>query len=70
MVGTNLEKIEKHIKRLTKKDHANIYALYHNNEYTDYQLAEMYDRTVDMIRLIIRDDSNKSYDNPVPSLNN
>lgn len=57
-------------KRLTKKDHANIYALYHNNEYTDYQLAEMYDRTVDMIRLIIRDDSNKSYDNPVPSLNN
>ena len=57
-------------KRLTRKDHVKIYNLYHNKEYTDYQLANMYNRSIDRIRQIIKDDNNnKSYDNPVPSLN-
>ena len=57
-------------KRLTRKDHIKIYNLYHNKEYTDYQLANMYNRSIDRIRQIIKDyNNNKSYDNPVPSLN-
>lgn len=56
-------------KRLTKKEHVIIYNLYHNEKYTDCQLADMYNRSIDRIRQIIKDDNNKSYDNPVPSLN-
>ena len=29
----------------------------------------MYNKSIDRIRQIIKDDNNKSYDNPVPSLN-
>ena len=56
-------------KRLTKKDHKEIYRLYFDEGYSELQLAEMYNRTIDMIRIILKDDSNKLYDNPVPSLN-
>lgn len=56
-------------KRLTKKDHKEIYRLHFDEGYTEIQLAEMYNRTVDMIKKILKDNSNKVYDNPVPSLN-
>lgn len=56
-------------KRLTKKDHKEIYRLHFDEGYSELQLAEMYNRTIDMIKLILKDDSNKLYDNPVPSLN-
>lgn len=56
-------------KRLTKKDHKEIYKLYFDEGYSEQQLAEMYNRTIDMIKLILKDDSNKLYDNPVPSSN-
>lgn len=61
-------KNRKTYKRLTKKDHNKIYRLYYKEGYDETQLAEMYDRTVDMIKIILKDDSNKLYDNPVPSL--
>lgn len=54
-------------KRLTKKDHKEIYRLHFEEGYTEVQLSEMYNRTIDMIKLILKDDSNKLYDNPVPS---
>lgn len=68
MVGMNIVKIEKTYKRLTKNDHKEIYRLHFDEGYNVFQLAEMYDRTIDMIKLILKDDSNKLYDNPVPSL--
>lgn len=54
-------------KRLTKKDHKEIYRLHFEEGYTEAQLSEMYNRTIYMIKLILKDDSNKLYDNPVPS---
>ena len=54
-------------KRLTKKDHKEIYRLHFEEGYTEIQLSKMYNRTIDMIKLILKDDSNKLYDNPVPS---
>ncbi len=62
-------KNRKTYKRLTKKDHKEIYRLHFDEGYNELQLAEMYDRTIDMIKIILKDDSNKLYDNPVPSLN-
>lgn len=55
--------------RLSKKDHKEIYRLHFDEGYDKYKLAEMYSRTVTMIEKILKDDSNKSYDNPVPSSN-
>lgn len=60
-------KNRKTYKRLTKKDHKEIYKLHFDEGYSEQQLAEMYNRTIDMIKLILKDDSNKLYDNPVPS---
>ena len=54
-------------KKLTKKDHREICRLHFEEGYTVVQLSEMYNRTIDMIKLILKDDSNKLYDNPVPS---
>ena len=53
-------------KRLSKNDHKEIYRLHFEEGYTEVQLSEMYNRTIDMIKLILKDDSNKLYDNPVP----
>lgn len=55
-------------KRLSKNDHKEIYRLHFEEGYTEIQLSEMYNRTVDMIKLILKDDSNKLYDNPVPAI--
>lgn len=55
--------------RLSKKDHKEIYRLHFDEGYDKHKLAEMYNRTVTMIEKILRDDSNKPYDNPVPSSN-
>lgn len=55
-------------KRLTKQDHKEIYRLHFDEGYSEIQLAKMYDRTIDMIKIILKDNSNKLYDNPVPSL--
>lgn len=57
-------------KRLSKNDHKEIYRLHFEEGYTEVQLSEMYNRTVDMIKLILKDDSNKLYDNPVPAVVN
>lgn len=54
-------------KRLTKKDHKEIYRLHFEEGYTVVQLSQMYNRTIDMIKIILKDNSNKLYDNPVPS---
>ena len=54
-------------KKLSKNDHREIYRLHFEEGYTEVQLSEMYNRTIDMIKLILKDDSNKLYDNPVPS---
>lgn len=54
-------------KRLTKKDHLKIYELYINDKYSIEELVNKYNRTIDMIKKIIKDNSNKIYDNPVPS---
>ena len=62
------QKSRKTYKRLTKQDHKEIYRLHFNEGYSELCLAEMYNRTVDMIKFILKDDSNKLYDNPVPSL--
>lgn len=53
--------------RLSKKDHQEIYRLHIEDGYNKYQLAEMYNRTVTMIEKILKNNSNKLYDNPVPS---
>ena len=55
-------------KRLSKNDHKEIYRLHFEEGYTEVQLSEMYNRTIDMIKLILKDDSNKLYDNPVPAV--
>lgn len=60
-------KNRKTYKRLTKKDHKEIYRLHFEEGYTIVQLSQMYNRTVDMIKIILKDNSNKLYDNPVPS---
>ena len=57
-------------KRLSKNDHKEIYRLHFEEGYTELQLSEMYNRTIDMIKLILKDDSNKLYDNPVPAVAN
>ncbi|WP_342759427.1 GIY-YIG nuclease family protein [Kineothrix sedimenti] len=62
------QKSRKPYKRLTKQDHKEIYRLHFNEGYSELYLAEMYNRTVNMIKFILKDDSNKLYDNPVPSL--
>lgn len=46
------------------------YRLHFKEGYTESQLSEMYNRTIDMIKLILKDDSNKLYDNPVPAVVN
>lgn len=46
-------------KRLKKKDHKEIYRLHFCEGYNEYELAKMYDRTVCMIRRILKDNSNK-----------
>ena len=51
-------------QRLSKKDHKEIYRLYHDEGYTEKELSEKYNRTIDMIKIILK----KSYDDPVPSL--
>ncbi len=55
-------------KRLTKKDHQEIYKLHIEKGLTKYELADMYNKTVKMIERIFRE-QRKLYDNPVPSLN-
>lgn len=55
-------------KRLTKKDHQEIYRLHIEKGLTKYELADMYSKTVKMIEKIFRE-QRKLYDNPVPSLN-
>lgn len=57
-------------KRLSKNDHKEIYRLYFEEGYTEIQLSKMYNRTIDMIKHILKDDSNKLYDNPVPAIVN
>lgn len=51
-------------QRLSKKDHKEIYRLYHDEGYTEKELSKKYNRTIDMIKIILK----KSYDDPVPSL--
>ena len=55
-------------KRLSKKDHKEICRLHFEEGYTEGQLSKMYNRTTDMIKIILKDDSNKLYDNPVPAI--
>lgn len=54
-------------KRLSKKDHREIYRLHFEEDYSVTQLSKMYNRTTSMIKKILKDNSNKLYDDPVPS---
>lgn len=54
-------------KRLTKKDHQEIYKLHIEKRLSKYELADKYNKTVKMIEKIFRE-QRKLYDDPVPSL--
>lgn len=64
----DFRKSRKTYTRLTKDDHKQIYKMFHYDGIDEKTLAAKYHRTIDMIRIIIRNPKNNPYDNPVPSL--
>ena len=64
----DFRKNRKTYTRLNKDDHKQIYKMFHYDGIDEKTLASKYHRTIDMIRIIIRNPKNNPYDNPVPSL--